>query len=92
MVLEQLKLLNKQKSEAKQAIYKADSAIKDKQKIRKLNTQRAELLEKTKQLANETDKVKIDQLTKRITSLAKKIHKIEFKTNKAIKIKDVEKN
>ena len=79
-------------AEAKQAIYKeADSAIKDKQKIRKLNTQRAELLEKTKQLANETDKVKIDQLTKRITSLAKKIHKIEFKTNKAIKIKDVDK-
>ena len=77
---------------AKESIYKeADGAIKDKQKIRKLNTQRAELLEKTKQLANETDKVKIDQLTKRITSLAKKIHKIEFKTNKAIKIKDVDK-
>ena len=35
--------------------------------------------------------LKIDQLTKRITSLAKKIHKIEFKTNKAIKIKDVDK-
>ena len=76
----------------KEEIYKeAGEAITAKQEIRKISKVREELINATKLLADETDKVQIDKLTKKIQKLTTKITKVDFKENKAIKIKKVAK-
>tara|TARA_R100001443_G_scaffold28025_1_gene41134 strand:+ start:14328 stop:17972 length:3645 start_codon:yes stop_codon:yes gene_type:complete len=77
----------------KESIYKeAGEAITAKQEIRKIVKTRDELIKASKQLADETDKVEIDKLTKKIQKLTNKITKVELKDNKAINVKKAAKD
>ena len=77
----------------KEAIYnEAGEAVTAKQEIRKISKVREELVNASKELADETDKIQIDKLTKKIQKLTKKITKVDFKDNKAINIKKVSKD
>ena len=77
----------------KEEIYKeTGEAIKSKQKITKIAKTRNELIEKSKELANEVDGKKIEKLQKEIVKLSKKVSKVDFKDNKAINIKKIDKS
>nr|BAR33890.1 protein transporter sec31 [uncultured Mediterranean phage uvMED] len=77
----------------KEAIYnEAGEAVTAKQEIRKISKVREELVNASKELADETDKIQINKLTKKIQRLTKKITKVDFKDNKAINIKKVSKD
>jgi hypothetical protein len=77
----------------KEEVYKeAGESITAKQQIRKISKVREELVKASKLLADETDQIQIDKLTKQIQKLTKKIVNVDFKENKAINIKKVSKD
>ena len=77
----------------KEKIYKeAGEAIKNKKEIVRVSKVRNELIEKSKELANEVDNAKIEKLQKQIVRLSKKVAKVDAKTNKAINVNKIDKS